>query len=170
MIIRQENQNDFDTIYDVVKTAFKSAKESDGTEQDLVNDLRNGESYINELSLVAVIDEKIVGHIMFTKAKAGDEIVLALAPLSVLPDYQKQGIGTALIKEGHKIAKKLGYHYSVVLGSENYYPRLGYLPAIKFGIKAPFEVPSANFMAIQLCKDCPKLEGIMQYAKEFGIE
>ena len=59
---------------------------------------------------------KIVGHIMFTKAMVGNKAVLALAPLSVLPEYQKKGIGAALIKEGHRIAGELGYGYSVVLG------------------------------------------------------
>ena len=56
------------------------------------------------------------------------------APLAVLPEYQKQGVGSKLIEEGHKIAKKLGYHFSIVLGSEKYYPRFGYVPAIQYGI------------------------------------
>ena len=84
---------------------------------------------------------------MFTKAKVEDKVVLALAPLSVLPEYQRQGVGTALIEEGHRIAKELNYEYSIVLGSETYYPRTGYLPANMFGITAPFEVPQENFMA-----------------------
>ncbi len=71
---------------------------------------------------------------MFTKATVESSTVLVLAPLSVLPEYQKQGIGNALIKEGHRIAGELGYRYSVVLGSEKYYPRTGYLPAENFGI------------------------------------
>ena len=69
--------------------------------------------WIPELSLVAVEDEKIVGHILFTKAVVQGVEVLALAPLSVLPDYQNRGIGLSLMKEGHSIAHKLGYEYSV---------------------------------------------------------
>ena len=57
--------------------------------------------------------------LMFTKAWVGDILVLALAPLSVIPEYQRKGIGTALVKEGHRIAADLGFAYSVVLGSEN---------------------------------------------------
>ncbi|GFI48120.1 hypothetical protein IMSAGC019_03447 [Lachnospiraceae bacterium] len=112
---------------------------------------------------------KIVGHIMFTKAMVGNKAVLALAPLSVLPEYQKKGIGAALIKEGHRIAGELGYGYSVVLGSGEYYPQMGYLPADKFGIKPSFEVPNENFMACRLKEDAPGVNGIMKYAKEFGI-
>lgn len=102
--------------------------------------LRKGDSYIPELLLVAEENGKIVGHIMFTKAKIGETVVLALAPLSVLPEQQRRGIGTALIKEGYKIAKDLGYGYSVVLGSETYYPRMGYMPADALGIFPSFEV------------------------------
>ena len=107
MIIRQEETRDYENIYSVVKKAFGSAVQADGNEQDLVNALRNGDAYIPELSLVAEIDGVIVGHIMFTKAKVEDKVVLALAPLSVLPEYQRQGVGTALIEEGHRIAKEL---------------------------------------------------------------
>lgn len=170
MIIRRENEKDYEEIYALVKQAFESAEQVDGNEQDLVNNLRNGNAYIPELSLVAEIDEKIVGHIMFSKASVGNCEVLALAPLSVLPAYQRQGIGTALIKEGHRIAGKLGYSYSVVLGSENYYPKAGYLPADEYGIKAPFDVPRNNFMAYKLRDNAPEISGVMKYAKEFGIE
>ena len=170
MIIRQEHNKEFHSIYTLVKAAFESAEHADGNEPDLVNALRKSDSYIPELSLVAEIDGKIVGHIMFTKLKIGNQVQLALAPLSVLPDYQKQGIGTALIQEGHTRARTLGYEYSVVLGSEKYYPRTGYLPAKNYGIFAPFDVPDENFMACKLSENAPAVCGIVQYAKEFGID
>ena len=167
--IRQETKEDYEKIYNVIKTAFASAEHRNGNEQDLMNDLRKGENFIPELSLVATIEDEIVGYILFTKIKIGEAEELTLAPLAALPEYQKQGIGGKLIIEGHKIAKKLGYHYCVVLGSENYYPRFGYVPDIKYGIKAPFEVQSKNFMAIKLNSDEKKIEGIVEYAKEFKI-
>lgn len=167
--IRRENEKDYDVIYDVVKTAFSKASHCDGNEQDLVNNLRKGSAYIPELSLVATIDEKIVGYIMFTKINIGGNEEIALAPLAVLPKYQRQGIGTLLIKEGHRIAKELGYNYSVVLGSENYYPKFGYIPAKVYGIKAPFEVDDKNFMAVKLNDNADKIDGTVIYSKEFGI-
>lgn len=167
--IRQENQNDYEKIYNVVKTAFETAEHSDGNEQDLVVALRNSDSFIPELSLVAIKDNKIVGYILFTKIKIGNNEELALAPLAVLPKYQKQGIGSKLIQQGHKIAKKLGYHYSIVLGSETYYPKFGYVPAIQYGIKAPFEVSNENFMAIKLNDTDIEIKCTVRYAKEFGI-
>ena len=167
--IRRENEKDYDVIYDVVKTAFSKASHCDGNEQDLVNNLRKGSAYIPELSLVATIDEKIVGYIMFTKINIGGNEEIALAPLAVLPKYQRQGIGTLLIKEGHRIAKELGYNYSVVLGSENYYPKFGYVPAKEYGIKPPFEVDDKNFMAVKLNDNADKIDGTVIYSKEFGI-
>ena len=107
---------------------------------------------------------------MFTKARVGQTIVLALAPLAVSPEYQGKGIGMALITEGHKIAKDLGYGYSVVLGSEKYYPRTGYVPSDTFGIFAPFEVSRKKFMTYKINENAPDVRGTMIYAKEFGIE
>lgn len=141
MIIRQEETKDYKAVYRVVKSAFDSAEHSDGNEQDLVNALRN----------------------------SGGSTQLALAPLSVIPGRQRQGIGKALIQEGHRRARELGYRYSVVLGSETYYPKMGYLPAEQYGIQAPFDVPRENFMACQLEKGAPQISGVVQYAKEFGI-
>lgn len=170
MIIRTAEEKDYDSIYTLVKAAFERAEHSDGNEHDLVNAMRKGSAFVPELSLVAEIEKKIVGHIMFTKATVDNNEILALAPLSVLPEYQRNGIGTALIEEGNRIAKELGYGYSVVLGSETYYPRMGYLPADMFGIHPPFDVPVENFMAYRINETAPDIHGIIRYAKEFGID
>ncbi len=169
MVIRQENQSDYEAVYKVVKEAFSTAEHSDGNEQELVTALRNSSSFIPELSLVAFEDGNAVGHILFTKVYVGESEELALAPLSVLPAYQRKGIGMALMKEGHGIAKKMGYDYSIVLGHPKYYPKAGYVPAYIYGIKAPFEVPDKNFMAIRLNDRAKKIEGIVRYDKAFGI-
>lgn len=167
--IRQENIRDYEDVYNVVKTAFETAEHSDGNEHDLVVALRKSENFIPELSLVALKNNKIVGYILFTKVKIGQYEELALAPLGVLPDEQRKGVGSRLIEEGHRIAKKLDYHYSIVLGSEQYYTKFGYVPAIKYGIKAPFDVPDENFMAIKLNNSPSEIKGVVEYAKEFGI-
>ena len=169
MLIRPEGPADLAAIHDLVQAAFASAEHSDGTEQDLVDALRRGPAFIPELSLVAEEDGTLLGHILFTKMKVGDREALALAPLSVRPGRQRQGIGAALIREGHRRAAALGYGCSVVLGSETYYPRFGYVPAEQLGIQAPFPVPAENFRAVNLTEDAPPVRGVVQYAPEFGI-
>ncbi len=169
MLIRQEQLNDYDYVYDVVKKAFLNAEHSDGNEQELVVALRKSNSFIPELSLVAIEKEKIVGHILFTKITIEKQTELALAPLSVLPSYQNKGIGLALIKQGHKKAKELGYQYSIVLGHSKYYSKAGYKPASVFGIKAPFKVSDENFMAIKLKENAQNIQGIVKYDETFGV-
>lgn len=168
MRIRQESKMDYEKVFTVVKDAFATAEHSDGKEQELVNALRKSNAFIPDLSLVAEVNGKIVGHIMFTKAEVDNCTILALAPLSVLPEYQKQGIGAALIQRGHTIAKSLGYPFSVVLGIETYYPRFGYVEAKQLGIEAPFKVSSENFMAIKLQETAKPVHGVIRYAPEFG--
>lgn len=169
MYIRQEQSTDYDIVYEVIKGAFANAEHRDGNEQDLVVELRKSKSFIPELSLVAIEDDRIVGHILFTKAIVNNVEVLALAPLSVLPEYQNKGIGLSLMNQGHIIASRLGYEYSIVLGHSKYYPKAGYVPASRYGIKAPFEVEDKDFMALCLSGNADKLNGIIQYDKAFGI-
>lgn len=170
IIIRRETEKDYSRIYYVIKKAFQYAPHSNGSEQDLAESLRKSDAYIPELSLAAETDKIIVGHIMFTKVTVGEKTEAALAPLSVIPEYQRRGIGSAMIKEGHRIAQNMGYDYSIVLGSDKYYSRFGYVPAINYLIKAPFDVPSKNYMAYKLRKDAPMISGTVKYAKEFGID
>ncbi len=166
MNIRQEESQDYEVVQSLVKSAFETAEHTDNNEHNLVKKLRSSECFIKELALIYEEKSEILGHIVFTKAKIGEIEALALAPLSVLPKAQRKGIGIALIKEGHKIAKSLGYDIIVVLGSEKYYPRVGYKPASLFGIRALFEVPDENFMAISLSDSTEQINGEVEYAKE----
>lgn len=169
MEIRRETSRDHDAVYTLIQEAFASAEHSDGNEQDLVQALRASPAFVPELSLVAEENGSLVGHILFTEAKVGEDTVLALAPLSVRPAAQRRGVGTALIREGHRIAAELGYGYALVLGSATYYPRSGYRPAESFGIEVPPGMPPANFMAIRLRADARPIGGAVTYADEFGL-
>ncbi len=165
--IRQENFSDYSEVNSVVKRAFETAPHRDGNEHNLVSALRKSDAFIPELSLVAVSDCAIIGHALYTRVKISGTTQLALAPVAVLPEHQKLGVGRSLIREGHDIAKKLGYNYCVLLGDPSYYSRLGYHPAQTFGIKPPFDVKSEYFMAI--CLNPLHLNGVVEYPKEFGI-
>lgn len=167
--IRQETMADRAEVYQLIKSAFASAKHSDGNEQDLVECLRQDPAFIDELSLVAQHNNSILGYILFTQIKIGHHLELALAPLAVAPDFQSQGIGSQLILAGHKRACEMGYHYSVVVGEPEYYQRFGYLPARPFGISSPVELPEQYFMVAQLQSGKPYPQGTVEYAKSFNL-
>ncbi len=172
IIIRKEEEKDFKTVFNLIKKAFETDPLSDHKEQFLVERLRKSDAFIPELSIVAETQNKIVGHILLTKLKIKNTQKqfdsLALAPVSVLPEFQGKGIGSKLIKQAHEKAKELGHQSIVLLGHENYYPKFGYQQAHLFGIELPFDVPKENCMVIELTENGLKdISGIVEYPKEF---
>ena len=147
--------------------AFKQENES-----FLIETLRKTKNFIAELSLVAEVESKIIGHILFYPiviiSDDREHIALALAPMSVHPSYQRQGIGKKLVVEGLKLAKEKGYSLVIVLGHPEYYPKFGFEKAGKFGTKAPFDAPEDAFMVIELKKDALYgVSGVVKYPQPF---
>ncbi len=172
MIIRQEQEKDYSAVFTLIESSFKHLQESDHKEQFLVERLRKSDAFIPELSLVAENEEKIIGYILLSKVEiiSNDKkiITLALAPIAVLPEYQRKGIGKALIAEAHKRAILSGYTSIVLLGHKDYYPQFGYRKASEFGIIFPFNVPDEYCMAIELLPDSLKdTHGIVHYSSVF---
>lgn len=154
MIIRQETEKDYTEIYNLIKTAFATAKVKDGDEQDFAVKLRNSENYIPELALVAEENGKLVGHVMFTKLNIttpdGGFGALLLAPIAVLLEYRNQGVGSLLIKEGFRLAKATGYTAVFLCGKPVYYHRFGFKSTSEFGIKNSNNIPDQYVMACEL--------------------
>lgn len=176
LTIRQEEEKDYKKVSELTEDAFRTMEHSDHQEHFLVERLRKSDAFIPELSLVAETEDGIIaGHILFTKIKIenneGSFGSLALAPVSVKPEFQNQGIGGQLILSGHLIAQELGYESVILIGHEAYYPKFGYEKTSNFGIYFPFDIPEENGMAIELVKDGLKnVTGIVKYPKEFGID
>lgn len=143
MKIRSSYKSDRLEIEKVHKTAFGKDKGPEIAE--LVNGLFDDKTAEPLLSLVAVKNEKIIGHILFTKANIAQTPVLVsaqiLAPLAVLPEVQAKGVGGLLIKEGLDRLKKAGVELVFVLGHPDYYPRSGFTPAGELGFEAPYHIP-----------------------------
>lgn len=139
-IIRKEEEKDYQEVYDLVKKAFETAEVSDGDEQDYAAQLRFSENFIPDLSLVAEYKGQLIGQIMFTKtnivqnAKVVSEALL-LSPLSVLIEYRKMRVGSALIQEGFKLARKLGFSIVFVCGDPDYYSRFGFKTISHYDIR-----------------------------------
>ena len=175
MNIRTEVATDYLKVFSIIAQAFLTEELSDHKEQFLVERLRFSGSFIPELSLVAEVDGEVVGHILLTKISICDGDIkhqsLALAPVSVLPEFQGRGIGSALIKAAHTKAIALGYGSVVILGHKDYYPRFGYKTASQFGITLPFDVPDEYVMVVELIPDAlDGVSGVVEYDPAFSEE
>lgn len=165
--IRAESPADVDAIFEVNEQAFGRKQEA-----QLVNELRTSDDFIPELSLVAVVDDRIVGHILFSPivigTKSSRTSVLSLAPMAVSPGYQDQGIGTELVRQGIHRCRELGHKVIVVVGHPAYYPRFGFVQAREKGIQTTFEVPDEAFMVLELFEGALNgIEGTVRYPAVF---
>lgn len=148
MRIRSERAEDVARIRAVNLAAFETPLEA-----DLVDALRARASPF--LSLVAedVDEDAIVGHILFTPVTldgSGDLRLMGLAPMAVVPSKQRRGVGGVLIRDGIAHCRSLHVDAIVVLGHAGYYPRFGFAPASRFGLRSEYEVPDDVFMAMEL--------------------
>lgn len=173
--IRLEHLEDYQATESVVKAAFAEIEMSDQTEHKLVARLRQTEHFIPELSFIAIEKDKIVGHVLLTKIKIVNDVFfvdsLALAPVSVLPAYQRKGIGKQLIATALRKAKSLGFESVVVMGHPKYYQKFGFKKTSDWGITAPFDVPQEVFMALELRNEALNhVSGVVAYPSEFFEE
>ncbi|UYL07869.1 N-acetyltransferase [Bdellovibrio sp. SKB1291214] len=175
LTIRQEHIEDRAQVEQLIQKAFLRAEHTDGNEHHLVHILRFSASFVPELSLVALLEGKIVGHILFTKlgintGSGNFPNSLAIASIAVSPDYQNRGIGGMMIDEGHRVARDLGFHSVILSDPTGYSPRFGYKQASYWGIKAPFDIPDEAFLAYELTPAALKgASGYVEYPPEFGI-
>jgi len=165
--IRTEIPEDIPAIFEVNVQAFAHEDEA-----RLVDALRENGDLDPDLSLVAVFNDRIIGHIMFPNIviETEDESVpaLALAPLVVHPDFQCRGIGTALIEEGLDLCRERGHRIVIVVGHPGYYPKFGFSPACECGIRAPFEVADDVFMVLGLVPGAlDSIHGCVRYPDAF---
>ena len=174
IIIRQETPDDYAKVIELTEKAFETMEFSDQKEGQLVEKLRKATTFIPELSLVAELKNQLVGHILFTPLVIDNGQLqfqsLVLGPVSVLPEFQKQGIGGQLIVAGHQKARELGFESVILIGHPEYYPRFGYKTASGFGLKVSMELPSDDvFMAVELTENAlSEISGMVVFPPEFG--
>lgn len=165
-LIRPELPSDLEAIRRINAAAFGRDAES-----QLVDELRRSNSLA--LSLVAIVDGEIVGHVAFSpvsieQAPAGFRAI-GLAPVAVLPEHQRRGIAAALIRSGLAEITVMGFHGVVVLGDPAYYSRFGFIPASQFKLRCEYDVPPEAFMALSFDEpgfaDC---SGLIRYDPAFA--
>ena len=165
MLIRKENIADYAAVHEVNRAAFGTPAEA-----NLVDQLRElGQAVV---SLVSEVSGKVVGHIMFSKVSLSgspDLRIVGLAPMAVLPEYQKSGIGSLMVQAGLEKCRKLRYQAVVVLGHPDYYPKFGFRPSAEFGFKSEYDVPDNVFMAQELqANSLAQSAGIILYHPVFN--
>ena len=146
MLIRAEKESDRDAVYAVNVSAFETPSEA-----NLVDALREQAQPV--VSLVAEDNGQVAGHIMFSPVSLSgypNLKMMGLAPMAVVPEHQRKGIGSALVRAGLEQCRQLGFTAVFVLGHPEYYPRFGFSPSYRFGIDSEYEVPAEVFMALEL--------------------
>lgn len=167
MNIETEQPGDVEAIHAVHEEAFGRPGEA-----ILVEQIRALPEFDPRLSLVARINGQVVGHVLFSGIEIltprGPRPALALAPLAVLPTYQRRGVASGLVLRGLGACKTLGHDIVVVLGEPGYYSRFGFERAAEYGIHAPFEVPEDAFMLLELSPAAlTGVRGMVRYSKPF---
>ncbi|MDR3314891.1 MAG: N-acetyltransferase [Coriobacteriales bacterium] len=157
MNIRQETEADFNAVCALIKAAFDTAADSEGNEQDYVDRIRAGGTYIPELALVAEQDGVIIGHVMLagTTVDDGEQLHnhLVLAILSVAEAHRRLGVGAALLYVALDRARRRGRKAVFLAGDRHYYSRFGFVPVSRFDIRHKKELPAEmldNIMAREL--------------------
>jgi putative acetyltransferase len=162
---RPETADDVAAIRAVNLAAFPTAEEA-----DLVDALRaDPAAWMDGLSMVTTTPVGVVvAHALLTRCHVGGQPALALAPCAVPPEIQRTGAGSAAIRAGLDAARDRGENLVVVLGHAAYYPRFGFAPASRLGVRPPFEVPDEAMMALALDATRPVPSGTIAYPSAFG--
>lgn len=166
--IRSEVKGDYEAITVVNDKAFKGTQES-----QIVKKLRVTKSFDPELSLVADNDNQIIGHILLTEttleiSSQEKRSLLLLAPMAILPEYQKNGIGKQLILKAIEKAKKTDYPAIILLGHPEYYSRFGFKPSSLWNIKMDIDAPEEAIMILELKeKALQNIQGIVHLNPAF---
>lgn len=163
--IREEQVGDVPSVHELNVLAFPTEAEA-----NLVDVLRDRARPM--ISLVAVENERIVGHIMFSPVELSADPslkIMGLAPMAVTPERQNRGIGTQLVTEGLGRCRAIGAGAVVVLGHPSYYPRFGFEPASRKNIRCEFDAPDEAFMILELIVDYfSDAEGTIRYHEAFA--
>ncbi len=164
--VRSEVADDFNAIDVVNLSAFEGEAEA-----QLVGNLRNSAGFIPDLSLVAELNGRIVGHVVLSKVKLktgkGEAEILALGPMSVVPSQSHRGIGSELIDAAVARAKPLCYTAIVVAGHPEYYERFGFKPAADWGVSCNLSIPGEALTAMELVDGALAAGGEVQYPDIF---
>ncbi|HRJ85594.1 MAG: N-acetyltransferase [Ignavibacteria bacterium] len=167
LYVRGEKAADYDTISEINRLAFGREEEA-----NLVNAIRKTKSYEFGFSLVAVKEDIILGHVLFSRGfithRGRRFKCLILGPIAVHPEHQRKGIGKALVNEGLERAKEVGFGAVIVVGDPAYYSAFGFKPAGGMRLRTTLGIPDENFMAKEISRNALRgILGTVMFPREF---
>jgi len=165
LVIRPEKPEDIESIRNINRQAFRQENEA-----KLVDKLRN--RGVLPISLVAMRDSEVVGHIAFSpvvvESGTSGFTAIALTPMAVLPAHQRKGIGSRLVRAGLEECRRLGHDIVFLVGHPDYYPRFGFVPAKPKGVDCEFKVPEEAWMILELTEGAlAGRRGVVKFEPEF---
>lgn len=165
MHVRTEEPGDRAAVHAINTAAFGAAVEA-----NLVDALRARNPGL--ISLVAEMEGAAVGHILFSPVSLADHAhlrIMGLGPMAVVPQRQREGVGSALVRGGLERCREMGYDAVVVVGHPEYYPRFGFVPAARYGVSCEFDVPDDVFMILELRAGALRgVSGVVRYDEIFS--
>lgn len=164
--IRKEHAKDIPAVRHIHELAFSRPNEA-----LLVEALRTSPD--PKVSLVAEVDGRVIGHIFFSRVEIGSSFdstpSLGLAPMAVLPEFQRQGFGSRLVRDGLTECRRIGCLVVVVLGHPNFYPRFGFVPAQEKGLHCEYPATEGSFLVNELVPGAlAGRSGLIKYRPEFS--
>jgi len=173
--LRLEEEKDYFIVENITREAFWNHYVPGCDEHLLIHNLRKTNEFIKELDFVAISNNKIIGNIVYIKAKVInndiEQTVLTFGPISVLPEYQKNGIGSKLINHTVKLSKEMGYKGIIIYGDPEYYKRFGFMESKQYKITNKEKKYPAALLVLELYpKALDGIEGIFDEGKAYEVD
>lgn len=176
IILRNETPSDYETVENLTREAFWNQYAPGCNEHYLLHVMRDSDAFICELDVVAEVDGKIVGNIVYTEAQIVGENgechdVISFGPIAVLPEFQGKGIARRLIEHTSQLAQAMGYRAILIYGDPDLYSRFGFAPAEEYGIGTPDNMYAAALQAFELCPGAlAECEGRFYESSAFEVD
>ena len=174
IILRLEEEKDYKIVENLTREAFWNNHVPGCNEHLLIHNLRKAKEFIKELDFVAIFNEDIIGNIVYVKSKIInndiEHTVLTFGPLSVLPEYQKMGIGSKLINHTIKLSKEMGYKAIIIYGDPEYYKRFGFKVSKEYKITNGNKKYPVALLVLELYQNALNgVEGIFDEGKIYEV-
>jgi len=167
MFVRRERPEDHASVATLHDAAFGSGEAPPTAERLLVDELRRDADVMPALTLVAVLDGVLVGHVMCSRGHVGEQPHVALGPIGVLPRCQRRGVGSALMHAALGAADALDEQGVFLLGDPGYYTRFGFEPGVAVGVTPPEPAWGEHFQVRRLTAWDSSARGVFRYPAAF---